>query len=953
MVSENGTAASDRSTQGLRLYNTLSASKEPFYTQDRSRRVTWYICGPTVYDSSHLGHARNYLSFDILRRVLEGYFHYNVLYVMNVTDVDDKIINTARRSHLLSQFLETTKDPSQVLSELMKAFEVERRKQDKKVQEAKKELFTAASARQRQDLENNLKQEELKFEKLSQAFASVKQKEASVGTVGSKEGIEMLLEGDAAAVLASYLDDIGKAKVSDLAIFRAHAAKYEEDFFDDMQALGVKPPNVLTRVTEYIDVIILYIQKIMERGLAYAVNNSVYFDTKAFMDAGHTYGKLNPCAVGSLGLSSESESDFQTRDKKNSIDFALWKASKPGESFWESPWGHGRPGWHIECSAMASDIIGSVMDIHSGGQDLMFPHHDNEFAQAEAYHGCSQWVNFFLHSGHLSIEGLKMSKSLKNFITIKEALKAYTPRQLRFLFVYEAWNKPINFSEAVMKEALTKERDLQSFFKIVKNYLRKAGMDGDTYSKGLKGPQFLTADDKTLLHALRVAESEVQERLEDNIDTRGALLALLNLASAVNSYVDKTVKFDRQKAPGLLQPLPTPDKPWESIAMDFIFDLPRTPTGNDGIWTIICRFSKPAHFVPVRKKIKLDHMVKLFMHNIIKYHGLPQSLVSDRDPRMTSLFCGTTLKFSSLFHPQIGRQSEEANSTLLDLLKCCVLEHKDTWEQYLPLVEYAYNNTKHTSTGKEPFEIVEGGKKVPPILQTKDKIFVVDKYVQNTDEAYRKIKLALEKTQSKQKKAADRHPRELVFSLGDWVLLRFEKARLKLPEGWKIHNAFHVSLLRPFVGDVPKDMVLEEQCEVEELVEILVPEQILTHKDRKVRGKVARRYLVKFKYYSPMDAKWMEEAELLVNFIEFFQQLAKHPKIQELLQAPTQTPKASSQGLQSPRQIVSNQLQRRETSHEQKSYDAKGKADVIEQPPASIGHRQPATRELVNGQDST
>ncbi|MCO5562894.1 hypothetical protein L7F22_016530 [Adiantum nelumboides] len=176
--------------------------------------------------------------------------------------------------------------------------------------------------------------------------------------------------------------------------------------------------------------------------------------------------------------------------------------------------------------------------------------------------------------------------------------------------------------------------------------------------------------------------------------------------------------------------------------MDFIFDLPRTQTGNDGIWTIICRFNKQADFICVRKKIKPDQMARLFMSNIFKYHGMPQSIVSDRDPRMTSLFwrglfenMGTTLKFSSSFHPQTDGQSEEA---ILGLLKCYVSEHKGKWEQYLPLVEYAYNNTVHSSTGKAPFEIVEGGKKVPPILHTKDKIFEADKYAQDLDEMYKK-----------------------------------------------------------------------------------------------------------------------------------------------------------------------------------------------------------------------
>ncbi|MCO5587151.1 hypothetical protein L7F22_041098 [Adiantum nelumboides] len=180
-----------------------------------------------------------------------------------------------------------------------------------------------------------------------------------------------------------------------------------------------------------------------------------------------------------------------------------------------------------------------------------------------------------------------------------------------------------------------------------------------------------------------------------------------SLQRDVNAFVRsclvcQKVKFDRQKTPGLLQPLPTPNKPWKSIAMDFIFNLPRTPTRNDEIWTIICSFSKQAHFVPVRKKIKFEHMVKLFMHNIFKYHGMPQSIVNDKDPRITRLFwkalfgnMGTTLKFSSSFHPQ-QMDSQKRQILLSWICSNAVSEHKATWEHYLPLLEYAYNNTVHT-----------------------------------------------------------------------------------------------------------------------------------------------------------------------------------------------------------------------------------------------------------------
>lgn len=527
-------------TKGLRINNTLCGAKVPFHTRDGSNLVTWYICGPTVYDSSHIGHARNYVTFDILRRILEGFFNYRVQYVMNVTDVDDKIINKARRNYLLEQYLATAYEAKTVLSDLNVAFEEEILKQEKKLKVAQNEFDEATSSRRKDELADKIKQEQLKLQKLQELNGAVKERTEKSLATGGKPGIDLLISDGVGDVLASYLDAKEGSTVTDLAIYRAHAAKYEKEFLEDMQNLGVKPPMVLTRVTEYIDIIKDYVQRIIDQGFAYVAKGSVYFNTRAFQEAGHIYGKLNPWAVGSSELASESESNFDSREKQNNCDFALWKASKIGEPFWESPWGQGRPGWHIECSAMASHVIGKSIDIHSGGVDLQFPHHDNELAQAEAFYGCSQWVNYFIHSGHLAIEGLKMSKSLKNFVTIREALQKYTARQLRFLFVNQLWDKPMNFSESVMSEAIAKEKQFQNFFKIVKNVLRRTETDGETYVKGFENAQIWGLGETELAHLLAITTTQVRERIEDNFDTPGALQALLNLASGVHSYLDKT-----------------------------------------------------------------------------------------------------------------------------------------------------------------------------------------------------------------------------------------------------------------------------------------------------------------------------------------------------------------------------------------------------------------------------
>jgi cysteinyl-tRNA synthetase len=280
---------------------------------------------------------------------------------------------------------------------------------------------------------------------------------------------------------------------------------------------------------------VTFIAKIIENGNAYESNGSVYFDTRAFQKT-NTYPKLVPAAgqgatAAEMAEGEGSLSSTFVDEKKHPNDFALWKKSKAGEPKWDSPWGQGRPGWHIECSVMASDVMGEHMDIHGGGSDLKFPHHDNEMAQSEAYHCCQQWVNYWWHCGHLHIKGLKMAKSLKNFITIRDALQTHTPRQIRLMFLGQTWDRAMDYSDQTMNQAKDYEKRLNSFFGTVKALQRKDWVAQD---------QRWGDEEKALNTVIITTEKKVHEYLCDNFNTADVLLSLSDLMTAVNKYLDGT-----------------------------------------------------------------------------------------------------------------------------------------------------------------------------------------------------------------------------------------------------------------------------------------------------------------------------------------------------------------------------------------------------------------------------
>ena len=410
---------------GLMVNNSLCNEKVEFITSNGDRTINWYMCGPTVYDAAHLGHARTYLTFDIIRRILTSYFHYDVNLCMNITDIDDKII---KRSN---------------------------------------------------DEKKN---------------------------------------------------------------FAEFAKFWEDSFFKDMRALNVMYPNYITRVSEYIPEIIKFIEVIIKKGYAYEKNGSVYFDIEAYKKGGHMYAKLIPQDKNqNLEELQEAEgvlSKDNAGEKKNKGDFALWKTSKKDEPFWDSPWGKGRPGWHIECSVMSSSIFGNKLDIHSGGCDLKFPHHDNEIAQTEAHDDSKQWINYFLHTGHLKIEGLKMSKSLKNFKKITDFISLYTPNAFRLYFCNSKWDGDMDFTENGLSMASANDKKISEFFQNIKVWSRENDL-----KKNLK----LDNEDSALNNFFIEAKKNIHAYFCDNFNTPGVVSTILDLIKKTYEYQEKTEKVKTLK----------------------------------------------------------------------------------------------------------------------------------------------------------------------------------------------------------------------------------------------------------------------------------------------------------------------------------------------------------------------------------------------------------------------
>ncbi|HTP65290.1 MAG TPA: cysteine--tRNA ligase [Geobacteraceae bacterium] len=388
----------------LRVYNTLSGSKEEFVPREPGK-VGMYVCGVTVYDYSHIGHARAYVAFDVIVRYLR-FLGYDVTYVRNYTDIDDKIIKRANSDGV----------PFNVISE-----------------------------------------------------------------------------------------------------------RFINEFDRDMTELGVGLPDFQPKATEHLEEIISLVTALIDKGYAYQAGGDVYFCVEKFTP----YLRLSRRNLEEMQAGARIEVDEK---KRHPMDFALWKEAKPGEPFWESPWGKGRPGWHIECSAMSARYLGETFDIHGGGKDLIFPHHENEIAQSEAATG-RPFVRYWLHNGFVNINAEKMSKSLGNFFTIREVLEKYDREVLRFFLTSAHYRSPLDFSDQHLSEAEAGLERIYSALAGIDEFLAKATWNGSTVMTDAAG---LGDAGMELLEKANGLRDRFREAMDDDFNTALALGHIFDLVRSIN-----------------------------------------------------------------------------------------------------------------------------------------------------------------------------------------------------------------------------------------------------------------------------------------------------------------------------------------------------------------------------------------------------------------------------------
>ncbi len=296
--------------------------------------------------------------------------------------------------------------------------------------------------------------------------------------------------------------------------------RFIAEYFKDAEALGIKKATIHPKATENIEAIIDVVKNLEEKGYAYNVDGNVYFRTKKFDD----YGKLSHQPLEELESGARID---VTDDKEDPMDFALWKAQKPGEPAWESPWGMGRPGWHIECSAMVNKFLGASIDIHSGGKDLIFPHHENEIAQSECANGCS-FANYWMHNGYININNQKMSKSLGNFFTIRDITEKYKPEVVRFFMLSAHYRSPVNFSDELMQQA---QSAMERVYTCIDNL---------KFLLGAAGERDLNESEKELAEALLKAKKRFCDAMDDDLNTADAISAIFDIVSVANKNLSQS-----------------------------------------------------------------------------------------------------------------------------------------------------------------------------------------------------------------------------------------------------------------------------------------------------------------------------------------------------------------------------------------------------------------------------